>query len=115
MSYLEIYNEEIRDLLGRDPTARLDLRESVESGVYVEVRRARWCHVGGPVPLTAAPPPSPCQGLTSVVVKGVSEIDHVLKVRLCRAVLAGLALTHSRRSWVGTRRARRIALSPPLT
>ncbi|KAL1522454.1 hypothetical protein AB1Y20_017442 [Prymnesium parvum] len=34
-SYLEIYNEEIRDLLSKNPHNKLDLKESPESGVYV--------------------------------------------------------------------------------
>ncbi|XP_071104512.1 osmotic avoidance abnormal protein 3-like isoform X1 [Haliotis cracherodii] len=34
-SYLEIYNEEIRDLLGKDVKAKLDLKEHPEKGVYV--------------------------------------------------------------------------------
>ena len=34
-SYLEIYNEEIRDLLGADVKKKLDLKESNDSGVYV--------------------------------------------------------------------------------
>ncbi|GFO29443.1 kinesin-like protein, partial [Plakobranchus ocellatus] len=34
-SYLEIYNEEIRDLLGKDPKLKLDLKEHPEKGVYV--------------------------------------------------------------------------------
>jgi kinesin family protein 3/17 len=34
-SYLEIYNEEIRDLLAKDPKNRLDLKENVDSGVCV--------------------------------------------------------------------------------
>lgn len=34
-SYLEIYNEEIRDLLGADVKKKLSLKESSESGVYV--------------------------------------------------------------------------------
>ncbi|CAN9511947.1 unnamed protein product [Ophioblennius macclurei] len=34
-SYLEIYNEEIRDLLGRDTKQRLELKEHPERGVYV--------------------------------------------------------------------------------
>ncbi|XP_077948946.1 kinesin-like protein KIF17 isoform X2 [Gasterosteus aculeatus] len=34
-SYLEIYNEEIRDLLGSDTKHRLELREHPERGVYV--------------------------------------------------------------------------------
>ena len=53
-SYLEIYNEEIRDLLSKDPKNSLDLKESVDSGVYVK-------------------------DLTSFVVKNVSEIDHVMQ------------------------------------
>ena len=35
-SYLEIYNEEVRDLLAKDPKNRLDLKENVDSGVYVK-------------------------------------------------------------------------------
>ena len=35
-SYLEIYNEEIRDLLGKDPKNKLDLKENIDSGVYVK-------------------------------------------------------------------------------
>ena len=34
-SYLEIYNEDIRDLLSKSATNRLDLKESPDSGVYV--------------------------------------------------------------------------------
>lgn len=34
-SYLEIYNEEIRDLLGVDTKRKLELKESPDSGVYV--------------------------------------------------------------------------------
>ncbi|XP_061422095.1 kinesin-like protein KIF17 isoform X2 [Lethenteron reissneri] len=34
-SYLEIYNEEIRDLLGKDTKQRLELKEHPERGVYV--------------------------------------------------------------------------------
>ncbi|CAL8106513.1 unnamed protein product [Calicophoron daubneyi] len=34
-SYLEIYNEDIRDLLGRDTKAKLELKEHPEKGVYV--------------------------------------------------------------------------------
>ncbi|TMW68053.1 hypothetical protein Poli38472_007725 [Pythium oligandrum] len=54
-SYLEIYNEEIRDLLGKDPRARLDLKENADSGVYVK-------------------------GLTAQVVKDAAEIDHVMQM-----------------------------------
>lgn len=36
-SYLEIYNEEIRDLLSVDPHAKKELRENSDVGVYVKV------------------------------------------------------------------------------
>lgn len=51
-SYLEIYNEEIRDLLG-DPRAKLQLKESPESGVFVK-------------------------DLSVFVVKGTQEIDALM-------------------------------------
>jgi len=51
-SYLEIYNEEIRDLLSKDPKNHLELKENMDSGVYVK-------------------------DLTSFVVKNATEIDHV--------------------------------------
>ncbi|XP_074660095.1 osmotic avoidance abnormal protein 3-like [Tubulanus polymorphus] len=35
-SFLEIYNEEIRDLLGKDVKIKLDLKEHPEKGVYVQ-------------------------------------------------------------------------------
>jgi len=35
-SYLEIYNEEIRDLLSKNPKNRLELHEKVDTGVYVK-------------------------------------------------------------------------------
>ena len=53
-SYLEIYNEEIRDLLAKDPKNRLDLKENVDSGVYVKE-------------------------LTSCGVKSTHEIDQVMQ------------------------------------
>jgi kinesin family protein 3/17 len=53
-SYFEIYQEEIRDLLSKDPKNRLELKESSDSGVYVK-------------------------DLTSFVVKSTSEIDHVMQ------------------------------------
>lgn len=34
-SYIEIYNEEVRDLLSSDTKRRLELKESSERGVYV--------------------------------------------------------------------------------
>ncbi len=56
-SYLEIYNEEIRDLLSHNPTSKLDIKESTDKGVYVK-------------------------DLTHVVVKSQQECNSVLKVRL---------------------------------
>eukprot|EP00948_MAST-09A_sp_MAST-9A-sp1_P002300 g2300.t1 len=53
-SYLEIYNEEIRDLLSNNPKNRLELKENPDTGVYVK-------------------------DLASFVVKSVSEIDHVMR------------------------------------
>ena len=35
-SFIEIYNEEIHDLLGKDVKARMDLKESPEKGVFVK-------------------------------------------------------------------------------
>eukprot|EP00049_Salpingoeca_infusionum_P002080 m.53909 g.53909 ORF g.53909 m.53909 type:complete len:1163 (-) comp11376_c0_seq3:388-3876(-) len=35
-SYLEIYNENVRDLLGKDHSAKLDLKEHPDRGVYVK-------------------------------------------------------------------------------
>ena len=54
-SYLEIYNEDIRDLLSKDPHNKKDLRESVDSGVYV-------------------------QDLTSFVVKSAADLHNILRV-----------------------------------
>ena len=34
-SYLEIYNEDVRDLLGKDAKQKLELKEHPEKGVYV--------------------------------------------------------------------------------
>ena len=35
-SYLEIYNEEVRDLLAKNPKNRLELHEKPDTGVYVK-------------------------------------------------------------------------------
>jgi kinesin family protein 3/17 len=51
---LEIYNEEIRDLLSKDPKNSLEIKENVDSGIYVK-------------------------DLTMFVVKNVNEIDHVMQ------------------------------------
>ena len=54
-SYLEIYNEEIRDLLSKNPRNRLDLHEKPDSGVYV-------------------------RDLSYFAVKSVQEINDVMKI-----------------------------------
>lgn len=54
-SYLEIYQEEIKDLLSKDVKKKLDLRENPDKGVYVK-------------------------DLLSFVVKSAKEITHVMKV-----------------------------------
>jgi len=35
-SYIEIYNEEVRDLLSDNPKQRLDIKEDTEKGIYVK-------------------------------------------------------------------------------
>lgn len=63
-SYLEIYCEEVRDLLGADQKANLPVKEHPEIGVYVK-------------------------GLTSFVVKSADELDKIMtKGNLGRALLA---------------------------
>eukprot|EP00201_Polytomella_parva_P015707 CAMPEP_0175058252 /NCGR_PEP_ID=MMETSP0052_2-20121109/11744_1 /TAXON_ID=51329 ORGANISM="Polytomella parva, Strain SAG 63-3" /NCGR_SAMPLE_ID=MMETSP0052_2 /ASSEMBLY_ACC=CAM_ASM_000194 /LENGTH=731 /DNA_ID=CAMNT_0016323611 /DNA_START=71 /DNA_END=2263 /DNA_ORIENTATION=+ len=54
-SYIEIYNEEVRDLLSKDPKNKLELKEHKDSGVYVK-------------------------GLNIFVVKSVPELKNVLEV-----------------------------------
>lgn len=57
-SYLEIYNEDIRDLLSRNPAqTKLELKESTDRGVYVK-------------------------DLMQFVVKSVQEMNNVLEVRM---------------------------------
>lgn len=54
-SYLEIYNETIRDLLSKDPKNKLEIKEHKEYGIYVK-------------------------GLNTFVVKDLDQITNVLKV-----------------------------------
>ncbi|XP_047466194.1 kinesin-like protein KIF3B [Mugil cephalus] len=54
-SYLEIYQEEIRDLLCKDNSKKLELKENADSGVYVK-------------------------DLSSVVTKNATEIEHVMNL-----------------------------------
>ncbi|GAX77721.1 hypothetical protein CEUSTIGMA_g5164.t1 [Chlamydomonas eustigma] len=62
-SYIEIYNEEIRDLLSKDFEKKLELKESPEKGVYVK-------------------------DLIQFVAKGPSELNNVLKVGQSHRVVA---------------------------
>ena len=64
VSHLEIYNEEVRDLLSGDAKARLELRESPEWGVHV-------------------------RGLREFVVKSAAEMAAVLAVGAGRGGLLG--------------------------
>ncbi|XP_017575650.1 kinesin-like protein KIF3B [Pygocentrus nattereri] len=73
-SYLEIYQEEIRDLLSRDQSRRLELKERPDTGVYVK-------------------------DLSSFVTKSVREIEHVMNVgNQNRSVGATNMNEHSSRS-----------------
>ncbi|XP_032780357.2 kinesin-like protein KIF3B [Daphnia magna] len=54
-SYLEIYKEQIRDLVSKDPKKRLELKENSDTGVFVK-------------------------DLSSFVCKSVVEIEHVMNV-----------------------------------
>ncbi|XP_010626755.1 kinesin-like protein KIF3B isoform X2 [Fukomys damarensis] len=73
-SYLEIYQEEIRDLLSKDQTKRLELKERPDTGLYVK-------------------------DLSSFVTKSVKEIEHVMNVgNQNRSVGATNMNEHSSRS-----------------
>lgn len=73
-SYLEIYQEDIRDLLSKDQAKRLELKERPDTGVYVK-------------------------DLQSFVCKSVKEIEHVMNVgNQNRAVGATNMNEHSSRS-----------------
>uniref|UniRef100_A0A672RJP8 Kinesin-like protein n=1 Tax=Sinocyclocheilus grahami TaxID=75366 RepID=A0A672RJP8_SINGR len=73
-SYLEIYQEEIRDLLSKDQSRRLELKERPDTGVYVK-------------------------DLSSFVTKSVREIEHVMNVgNQNRSVGATNMNEHSSRS-----------------
>lgn len=72
--YLEIYQEEIRDLLSKNQQARLELKESPDKGVYVK-------------------------DLSAFITKNVQEIEHVMEVgNKNRSVGATNMNEHSSRS-----------------
>ena len=81
-SYLEIYNEEVRDLLGKDIKKKMDLKEHPDKGVWVPGKSKdtyilliffstplpRQCKGGLPVhksgmPLSASKGPGPINAL----------------------------------------------------
>ncbi|XP_056129894.1 kinesin-like protein KIF3B [Lampris incognitus] len=73
-SYLEIYQEEIKDLLSKDQSRRLELKERPDTGIYVK-------------------------DLSSFVTKSVREIEHVMNVgNQNRSVGATNMNEHSSRS-----------------
>lgn len=73
-SYLEIYQEEIRDLISKDQTKRLELKERPDTGIYVK-------------------------DLSSFVCKSIKEIEHVMTVgNQNRSVGATNMNVHSSRS-----------------
>lgn len=73
-SYLEIYQEEIRDLISKDQSKRLELKERPDTGVYVK-------------------------DLSSFVCKSIKEIEHVMAVgNQNRSVGATNMNLHSSRS-----------------
>lgn len=55
ISYLELYNEEVRDLLSKTPQKKLDVRERPDIGVYVK-------------------------DLSSFVVKNADEMDKLMSI-----------------------------------
>ncbi|RWS31541.1 kinesin-like protein KIF3B, partial [Leptotrombidium deliense] len=73
-SYLEIYQEEIRDLLNKDQAKRLELKERADVGVYVK-------------------------DLSSFVCKSIKEIEHVMTVGNQNRVVGATNMNeHSSRS-----------------
>ncbi len=66
-SYLEIYNEEIRDLLGKNPSDRLELKEDPGKGVFVK-------------------------GLTEIVVEDENTINEVMEEGLGNRSVAATAM-----------------------
>lgn len=55
VAYLELYNEEVRDLLSKKPQKKLDIRERADIGIYVK-------------------------DLSSFVVKNADEMDKLMSI-----------------------------------
>lgn len=73
-SYLEIYNEEIRDLLSKTPKAKLELKDHPDGGVFVK-------------------------DLSTLIVKGVNDLVQVMEVgQRNRSVASTLMNNESSRS-----------------
>ncbi len=82
-SYLEIYMEEIRDLLSKDQTKRLELKERPDTGVYVKVGgQKKPCQTSRVLTLTMQAKDAlfVFQDLSSFVTKSGKEIEHVMNV-----------------------------------
>ncbi|XP_039288788.1 kinesin-like protein KIF3A [Nilaparvata lugens] len=74
VSYFEIYNEEIRDLLSKNPTARLDVKERPDVGVYIK-------------------------DLSTFVVNNADDMDRIMTLGNKNRVVGATAMnTHSSRS-----------------
>ncbi|KAF8796903.1 kinesin-like protein KIF3A [Argiope bruennichi] len=73
-TYLEIYNEEVRDLLGKDQSVRLEVKERPDIGVYVK-------------------------NLTGVVVKNADDLDRIMTLGSKNRVVGATNMNlHSSRS-----------------
>lgn len=73
-TYLEIYNEEVRDLLGKDQSVRLEVKERPDIGVYVK-------------------------NLTGVVVKNADDLDRIMTLGSKNRVVGATHMNlHSSRS-----------------
>lgn len=73
-TYLEIYNEEVRDLLGKDQTIRLEVKERPDIGVYVK-------------------------NLTGAVVKNADDLDRIMTLGSKNRVVGATNMNlHSSRS-----------------
>ncbi|GIX91327.1 kinesin-like protein KIF3A [Caerostris extrusa] len=73
-TYLEIYNEEVRDLLGKDQSVRLEVKERPDIGVFVK-------------------------NLTGVVVKNADDLDRIMTLGSKNRVVGATNMNlHSSRS-----------------
>lgn len=71
-SYLEIYKEEIRDLLQRDDSKRLEIKEKPDRGVYVKVVLICFLPTYNLIDVL--------QDLSTVLTKSITEIEKVMNI-----------------------------------